>query len=256
MFTYRISKNEVSLSNDFNRLTLGSLSPSQLNILMVVAIEIRIKDSSDLSLPAIYVRGIAQLKHAKTNDRLKSIIDDMHDKLTKNVGHYEGNRFVSDILFDSFNYDLQSSSLIVKVNADYKYIFTEHTTNFTKFELDKYCQLRSKYTKNLYRLCMQYNHNNKWAIFRIDQLRQLLGCPDNYSNSEFLKEIVRPVLNELNTIMDDIRVEKNILRKRGAPVSTIKFMWFSNSKVSKNAEKSINTPSASVAGDIENELPF
>ncbi|WP_144487898.1 replication initiation protein, partial [Bacillus subtilis] len=72
-----------------------------------------------------------------------------------------------------------------------KYILNSITNNFTKFELKEMTNLKSTYSKNMFRILKQYKHTGYMKI-KIDDFRERLDVPKSYRMTDINKNVLKP----------------------------------------------------------------
>ena len=95
----------------------------------------------------------------------------------------------------------------VGVNEKFKYILNEITQNFTKFELEEFTSIRSSYAKTAYRQLKRFRKTG-YAIFTIDQFRELLCIPKSYQISHITDNILKPIQSELSQYFRSLKIKK------------------------------------------------
>lgn len=120
--------------------------------------------------------------------------------------------------------DFSDMKLIVKITDKFDYIINKLDSEFTVYELKEFTQIRSTYSKIVYRLLKQWRTIGK-KKYAIDEFKTLLDTPDYYNPSEIDKNILGPVLRELPSFFNNLKVNKIKANTRGTPVIAYKFTW-------------------------------
>lgn len=245
----------VKYENTLNRIPLSGLNGEDLDIFMYICSQV--KDNGDTLLKLRYAdikRSIGREKYK--NEYFTEVLRNISRKLlainvcfSDNYSFEQFNLFVTfkasvEPYQDSrFGGEVDGCTLIVRVNPDYVALFNELNIRFTAFELKEYVKLESKYTKNLYRLLKQWRTQGNTQLYKADELRTLTDCPAKYSNSDFMKYVLTPSVQELNDkgIFKSLEVicerDKN---RRGRPVRGYSFTF--------QPEKPETAPSTSTGG--------
>ncbi len=245
----------IKYENTLNRIPLSGLNGEDLDIFMYICSQVR--DNGDTLLKLRYAdikRSIGREKYK--NEYFTEVLRNISKKLlainvcfSDNYAFEQFNLFVTfkasvEPYQDSrFGGDVEGCTLIVRVNPDYIALFNELNIRFTAFELKEYVQLDSKYTKNLYRLLKQWRTQGKTQSYKVEELRTLMDCPENYQQKYFMRDMINPAVKELN----DKGIFKSLVivcerdqNKRGRPVRSYSFTF--------QQEKQGGAPSTSTGG--------
>ena len=124
-------------------------------------------------------------------------------------------------------------SLCLRVNRNFIYILNNLSENYTKFELKKFLSIKGTYTKNIYRLCIQYKNTGKyiqrdWALFR-----KQMAIPEQYEMRHIGQKVLKPIIEYFdknkgflnNLKYEKIKAKGRGARGRGGATSGICFTW-------------------------------
>ena len=127
------------------------------------------------------------------------------------------------VLFPTFEIDVEQQTLTVAVNEHFRFILNELVKNFTRFDLNEFVKLDSKYSKTLYRLLKQFKTTGKYET-RLDDFRKRMDCPA-YSTKYMMDKIIKPSLEELQHYFTDLKCTVQYAHKRGRPVEGYVFTF-------------------------------
>lgn len=133
------------------------------------------------------------------------------------------------VLFPTFVTDEEEDTLTVSVNQDFAFVLNDLQQNFTRFELEEFVSLDSKYAKTLYRLIKQYKSTGEYRV-SVTEFRDLMGCPPSYTNYVFLRDVVQPSVKKLQVFFPLLKCTVLHAHKKGAPVSGYMFTFQSEDK--------------------------
>lgn len=222
-----MQKHVVKYDNYMNSLSLGALKSSELDTLMAICSKMKERGTSTVEFDFAEIREIAELTSCDSRERFASAVSSLSRKLVSIYGHIETDD--EDTFFTLFNRlsaRKKTGVLEVSVNPEYAFVLNDLTSNFTSFELQEFVRLKSKYSKNLYRLLKQFdNTNSGWRRFEATDLRDKLGCPQSYQNKRFVAEILTPCIEELKPIFHELTLEIDRARRQGAPITGYEFRW-------------------------------
>ena len=137
------------------------------------------------------------------------------------------NVFERFVLFTNFTTNYNNNTLTIKTNDRFSYILNNLVNRYTKFDLIDFVNLRSIYSKNMFKLLKQWETTAE-KVFDIEELRTLLGIPEKYRMSEIDKFILKPVMNELPNYFKNLKCEKI---KEGRKIIRLKFRWKKQSEI-------------------------
>ncbi len=128
--------------------------------------------------------------------------------------------------------------LYLRVNRNFIYILNNLSENYTKFELKKFLSIKGTYTKNIYRLCIQYKNTGKYIQRNWDIFKKQMAIKSTYKEHEINKKVLNPIINFFNEnkgFLDNLKYEKikekgKGKRGQGGVISGIYFTWDSEGK--------------------------
>lgn len=94
--------------------------------------------------------------------------------------------------------------------------------HYTSYEFQYVLPMKSTYSIRLYELLKSYQKNNQKWWFKIDELKDLLNCPNYERYADFRRFALEPALKEINCYTD-LTVEVQTL-KLGRKIDTITFI--------------------------------
>lgn len=216
----------VKYDNYMNNLKFTGFTATDFNFLIMLCSKLRDKDISKIIISFAELRQ----KTGYTQRPVKQFVSDlerMNDKLMKVTCKLRTEtKIIMFVLFPTFEIDLDKQILIVAVNEDFKFILNELIKNFTRFDLDEFVQLDSKYSKTLYRLLKQYRTTGQYEI-TLEDFRAKMDIPKAYTGRRIMDNILKPALKELkeNDYFKNLECIVQYAHKRGRPVVGYVFMF-------------------------------
>lgn len=200
-----------------NSLKFTGFTVIDFNFLMMLCSKLRDKGTSKITISFEELRqktGYLQTSTQKFVSDLKR----MNDKLMKITCCLETEiEIVMFVLFPTFVINLENQTLTVSVNENFKFILNELIKNFTRFDLQEFIALESKYSKTLYRLLKQFKTTGRYEV-KLDDFRGKIDCPESYSTKYIMDKIIKPSLKELKNYFVDLQCTVKYAHKRGRPV--------------------------------------
>lgn len=210
----------VKYNNYMNSLKFKGFTSMDYNFLMVLCNKLRNKDISEIIISFEELRKKTGYKQTSVN-KFVSDLERMNKKLMEITCKFETNtQIVMFVLFTTFVIDTDSQILKVSVNKDFQFILNDLIKNFTRFGLQEFVELDSKYSKNLYRLLKQYRSTG-YCNISLEEFSKIMDCPETYKGKYVMDKIVKPSVNELNvkSCFDSLQCIPQYARKRGKPVT-------------------------------------
>lgn len=212
----------VQYHNDMNKISFTGFNEKELNVFFTLILLAKEQGIRDLVIPFSDLKILSKNDARRSNKRFIETLKVLNKKLlTLNWEAQSGSTTYLFTLFNIFAIDTEKEILTVKVNEIFSYILNDFVGNFTLFELSTYVKLRSSYSKHMYRLLKQWE-TVKEKEFSLEELRELLGVPATYNNSQFNDKVLRPIREELTEILPNFIIEK---KKNGRKIIGYIFTW-------------------------------
>ena len=216
----------VRYGNYLNSLEFKGFTASDFDFLMFLCAVMKDKDEDITTISISKIKKVVKYdKHVTTEDFSK-LLESMNDKLMRIRAKVKnGSRTIQFVLFPTFITDTKTGYLTVRVNTDFKYLLSELTKNFTRFELKEFIELNSKYAKTLYRLLKQFKATGEYFV-KVEELKGLLDCPESCNdNRYFAIKILVPAVKELEKHFKNLKYETVKAPKRGQPIIGYRFTF-------------------------------
>ncbi len=247
----------VIFENDMNKLHLGTLSKTSMNIFMTLCMKVKNKADERVVMTFSEIKeksGYGAQKHVQA-----TFVKDMNNMINqllavnctiteeKTSGKKRTYRFD---LFPTFIIDEDNETLEVAVNKDFMWLFNEFH-KYTSLDLEEFVNFKSKYTKNMFRLIRQWKSTGKYVVGEggqessFEEFRKKIGVKDSYSNKEMMRSCIAPAVNEINLSgcsIKNLTYDTQYANKRGKPLSHIIFTW---DAVGRESKKEIDDITAS-----------
>lgn len=220
--------NIVKYENQFNSsVVLHDFTAGELNLLMTLSHRVREHGSESIVLTFEELKKYIEYRHGYTVRDFAERIMQTNRKLLKLNFIYkdeETKRTVQFVLFSTFVTDPENQTLTIAVNPQFVFLFNDLSSHFTRFELQEFVSLNSRYSKECYRRLKQFRTTGIWSV-SIRDFRNYLDVPEKYSMTDINKRVLTPVMNELNSVFRNLRLEKVRARRTGSPVERLVFMF-------------------------------
>lgn len=214
----------VRYDNSMNKLTFKGFTPREKDLFFSICSKVKDKGTNEVTISFDDLRGVSSYT-SRNNNTLMSDLKSAYEKLIKmNISFEDEDKFVGFTLFHRYELNKKDKELTVEVSDNFKYMLNEwEFGNFTTFELKEFVNLKSNYSRDLYRLLKQYKSTG-WYQVRIEDFRRIFDVPKSYKMSKIDYHILNPSIDELSEYFEGLKVEK-IKAKKGNKVEGLKFTF-------------------------------
>ncbi|NCA41766.1 RepB family plasmid replication initiator protein, partial [Streptococcus equi] len=99
--------------------------------------------------------------------------------------------------------------------------------------------LKSTYAKNMFRILKQYKHTG-YVKMNLDDFKNRLDVPKTYQMNDITKRVLKPIVNELSQIFNNLHINK-IKAKKGRKIEWLEFTFDAEKRIhSKRQPKMAN----------------
>lgn len=131
--------------------------------------------------------------------KIQKIVDGVASKLIKLSVYMtddNGERLVHMNMFSTFIIDTKEKNVKIRVNSDFLYILNNISGNYTSFKLVNMLDIKSKYTRSLYRLLKQFEGTGVYRV-SLEKFRMLVGVPDSFTMKNVNQRVINPSIDVL-----------------------------------------------------------
>lgn len=197
-----MSNEIVRYSNQFNAQALRRFTALDLDLLMAIASRVRDQGTDKVVFTFEELRQLAHIKKNLTDKELAARIVEVNDRLLAcRFRFQDDSRTVQFTLFSGFETDWKTAKLLVAVNPRFSFLLNDLTSQFTRFELAEFADLKSSYAKETYRRLKQFRQTGVWKV-SLAEFRRLLDIPDSYRISHINSRVIKPIEDELKPLMN------------------------------------------------------
>lgn len=220
-----MSNEVVRYDNRFNdSIMIKGLDSVDWNLTMGIISKLKDKGTDKVSISFNELKRLSNIL-TKDDERVFKQIDALTDALQDiKVRDKSSGNIEKGTIFPTISIDKETRILTVRVNSDFAYLFNE-LTSYTKFELQEFTKLKSKYAKACYRMLKQYKTTGWWEVSK-DDFISLLEIPKTYTNTNINQRVLKPIREELSPLFEDFTISTiTDNKKRGHPIIKYKFIW-------------------------------
>lgn len=215
----------VKYHNDLNTVVMRNWKPVEMNIFFGIIAKLRDKDTRKVIFLTDELREMTDTAGNKNINRWNKAMIEVSQKVSQLNYYYEDEeRYVLMMLFSMFEVNKKEQTLTVQVSEHFDYVLNQLNATFTSYELREFTELRSSYSKSMYRLLKQWRTVGK-KRFSVDEFSMLLDIPNSYSKGMVDRQIINPIIDELSNYFDNLKVKKIKENTRGNPITHYEFTW-------------------------------
>lgn len=250
-----MSTTVIKYENRLNELVLEKFNSMEYNVFFAIIANLQDENTEKISMTWDYIKKIANLENNHyTDEQFNQKLKNMNKKL-KSIGYTAiiDEHIERDfVLFPTFDRDSKKKLLTVYIHPSAAYLINEVKKYFTMFELQEFVQIDGKYAKNLYRLLKQYRNTGVLHI-TIEDIRNKLDIPKNYTNKLVTEKIITPAINTLEKYFDGLTFSTKRGSRRGRPMIGYEFRFVVEEV--KKVRKGFETKSNSFCPELKEHLP-
>lgn len=218
-----MGKEIVCYKNEMNNIPLRNFNAKEMDLLFSICSRVREKGTDFIEFTFDDLKVLSDYKMTATKHFIKDI-ESVYDKLLQlNFKMGTDTEFTKFVLFKKYTVSASKEIVTIGVNEEFKYILNEITQNFTKFELEEFTSIRSSYAKTAYRQLKRFRKTG-YAIFTIEQFRELFCVPESYQMYNINQKIIKPIQNELSQYFNGLKIKK-VKAKGGRTITHIEFTF-------------------------------
>lgn len=214
----------VKYHNDLSELPLRKFTSAELDLLMTICSRCKYKNTTMLKFTFNDLKKLADYKAKDERQFIRDLANTNQKLLGLNMRLEDESQIVQFVLFTEFIIDKKNRNLQIKVNEKFTYILNELTSNFTRFELDEFVQLKSSYAKSCYRQLKRYKDTGFWFI-SLEKFKKLMDVSEVYTLTNLDKRVLKPIDTELSKVFKHFTIEKKYGSGRGKPVIGFEFRF-------------------------------
>lgn len=253
----------VVFHNNFNKAAFPNFSEHDWNLFLGIIGSLRNKGGEEVTIP--YSTAMDWAGKISTNPyEVKRFISSVADKAAQTIIPFyvvdgdEGDVLMRIPFFSFLSTNESKLTIGVKINPELEYLLNNLDGDFSKLVPTIAWETKSRYSKSLYRLLVQYGKTG-WMEKDKDELRRLLDCPKKYANKMFHSRVLTVAISELSETFEDLTVK---YLYTGRAITGYRFTWskynepMSKKKTKKAKKKKDVTPikDPELAGLTEEEI--
>lgn len=216
-------KEIVKYNNDLNTISMRGWSAEEMNFFFAVVAKIRDKGKNEIVLNTTEIKEL--INYNDRENRWIKILENIADKIMGLKYIEKTDEEISYFnMFQRFKINIPKKTIQIKVTSDFEYIVNKLTKNFTTWELAEFTNLKSTYSKTMYRILKQWRTVGNKKI-ELKLFRELLNIPKSYKPNDINKRVIKQIEKELPKYFVNFKVKIIKANTRGNPVIAYRFTW-------------------------------
>lgn len=256
----------VLIKNDFFEINISELNNKEQNFLRFLFSQAKNNFNHSIKISDIKkemkISGISNSELIEYLEETKSkLASTILDANTKNI---------SSITFPIFKYieidknnDLlkyEINEVFIKWFKDLKKLFSvDLKTGYTKYYLESFTKLKSKYSQILFEYLMQFQNGTKSVTIKVDDFKNRLGNND-LDNSYLKRNIIDKAIPELAKIFKNLIWEffySTNSSRGGKKINAVYFKWddlFEEHKPKKYSEEELSLIERKIGLNFDDDM--
>ena len=217
----------VRYNNTLHSLDFSLMTLKERGLFFSLCFFLKEKGTNEVTLSFNELREVVNFSKTDTESFIKLIRNTYRKLLKITLAEEDENQIEETTIFSKYKILKSEKMVILKLNKDFEHILNKLENNYTEHELLEYTSLKSDYSQLTYAFLKKWNTTKKVKISILD-FREKLGVPNSYDTSNFNRQVLKPIMEELPQYFPNLKLEKI---KTGKKVTSLKFTW--NGKVEK-----------------------
>ena len=212
-------------NNDMNDIQFSGFSPMHHNIFMAICSKMKDQGTKKVTFTFNQLRELAGMDiHNYSNQEFVEFLKDMNEKLGQIKIETKDEQVLTQFtLFPTFKTYLKKHELVISINEEFTYLLN-NLSSYTQFELSQFTDLKSKYSKTLYKKLRQFKATGLYRA-SVEEFRHIMCVPEQYQNKRVMEKIIKPAIQELSERFEDLRCEPIYSAERGKPLKGYDFKF-------------------------------
>lgn len=202
----------VKYHNDMNTVSFRKFTAEEFNLFFAMCHKLKEQGDRKLELSFDEVRELVDYKFTGVQRFMNDMKNTYLKMLQLNFGEVTETRMRFFTLFTDFDINSETQTIKIGCHQEWQYILNQLQSDFTRFELQEFTQIRSTYSKTMYRLLKQFRQRG-YLRLTVDEFRRVLDVPKSYRMSDINKAIFTHLEKELPAYFFDFKITKVKARK-------------------------------------------
>lgn len=212
----------VKYRNEMNLIPMKNYTSTELDIFFSICAKLKEKQTLKVELTFAELRVLSNYKSTSI-ERFVKDLDSAYDKMLEiKYGEEQHGELKKFLLFSGYHRSVARQTVTISVNPDMVYMLNNIENQFTRFELEIFTNLKSFYSKTMFRLLKQYRSTGFYKV-KIEDFMHIMDVPDTYNMSRITQRVLKPIEKELKPLYKYLTIEKIIGKGSGGKVTHLEF---------------------------------
>lgn len=211
----------VRYNNTLHSLDFSLMTLKERGLFFSLCFFLKERGTNEVTLSFNELREVVNFSKTDTESFIKLIRNTYRKLLKITLAEEDENQIEETTIFSKYKILKSEKIVILKLNKDFEHILNKLENNYTEHELLEYTSLKSDYSQLTYAFLKKWNTTKKVKISILD-FREKLGVPNSYDTSNFNRQVLKPIMEELPQYFPNLKLEKI---KTGKKVTSLKFTW-------------------------------
>lgn len=240
-----MSGETIVYKNDMNLVPLRRFTSTEINLFFAMCNKLKEQDTNTLHLSFATLKELSNYSSETRNiNRFVKDLDDVYQKMLQLTIKYEDEEIIERfVLFNHYKIHKKEQYLEISTSSNLKHILNSITNNFTKFELQEMTQLKSTYSKNMFRILKQYKHTG-YVKLKIADFKERLDVPNSYQMNDITKRVLNPIIKELSFMFKNLSIYK-IQAKKGRKIEWLEFSFEPEKRIHSKRKNDVTSTNKS-----------
>src|SRR5699024_3442579 len=224
---------------------LRRFTGTEINLFFAMCNKLKEQETNTLHLSFITLKELSNYSSETRNiNRFIRDLDHVYQKMLQLTIRYEDEDIIERfVLFNHYKIHKKEHYLEISTSPNLKHILNSITNNFTKFELQEMTQLKSTYSKNMFRILKQYKHTG-YVKLKISDFKERLDVSESYQMNDMTKRVLTPMIRELSFIFKNLNINK-IKAKKGRKIEWLEFSFEPEKRIHSKRKSNVTNTSES-----------
>ncbi|WP_167630546.1 replication initiation protein [Listeria valentina] len=202
----------VIYKNELNFVPMRKFDSAEMDIFFAICSKMKDKNLESVTFSFEQLRELSNYS-SRSISRFTNDLENIYKKMLQlTYWEQEENKKSYFVLFTGFTIDFAEQKIEISTNPKLSHILNQLESEFTKYELAEFTEIRSSYAKSMYRLLKQYRLTGYYKT-SVETFRALLDVPKSYQMTKITEKVLKPILKELTIYFQNLKITK--IKERG-----------------------------------------
>ena len=213
--------NMVQYHNDLNLMQMTGFGEKEIDTFFAICFKLKNQGDREVEMTYSELKDLINTKN-RSDERIHKAVEYVLNNLMKlRLRNENDDEIILINVFSKAVIKKNERSFSVKISEDFSYILNDFLKNYTLFDLEEMVQLKSRYSKKIYRLLKQFRSTG-WYEPGLEQFRFIIDAPESYDVNKISEKILKPALKELSRFFPNLKLQKI---KKGREIKKLRFTW-------------------------------